>query len=107
LWKKGQGHTRETCDKISATLTGRKQSAEHIANMIAAKKGFKQSNKQKETARKLRSKTWMITAPNGQVTIVNNLVDFCRKSNLPRASVVFMHIKRGKPFRGFTFKKLD
>jgi hypothetical protein len=49
--------------------------------------GFKQPDSQKQAISKALSKNWQITSPSGDITIINNLRQFCRDNNLDQGNL--------------------
>jgi len=76
-WNYGKNTSEEVKKKISKTSKERKQSIEHINNMVNAK-----------------SQNWQIIYPNGKKEIIKNLSKFCRENNLQQSDMV--RISQGK-----------
>jgi len=105
VWIKGEGFSREHCDKISASLRGKKQKKSHVINAANARRGFSQSDKQKAVAKKMFAKAFLVTDPNGMTHIVQNLAEFARKTNAP-INALYQATKYGRPYRGFLFRRM-
>ena len=61
---------------------GRKWSEDYKKNMSAISKGKKITEEHKKNISKGKSKTWLITNPNGDKITVINLHEYCKQNNL-------------------------
>lgn len=116
----GHKHSAETKAKMSKSHTGIKQSSEAKAKLSEQRMGSKNPNYGKQCSKKEKEerrskniefyntngKAYKITLPSGDVVITNNRKEFCRTHNLNYFSVVDA-IKRGKPYKGYEFCKLE
>jgi len=68
--------------------------------------GKTQSEESKEKRRKMSSKDYVVTFPDGSVKMVNNLLDFCDVHNLNYRNAMGVLSGRCSQHKGFRFSKV-
>jgi hypothetical protein len=86
----GRTHTKETKIQMSETKKGKKRTAESRRKQSEARKGRKHTEEQI----RVRSKSYIITDPLGEVFRIVNLSKFCRENGLSQGNMC--HVASGK-----------
>lgn len=68
--------------------------------------GFKQPQSQKDKVSKALSKTWNITDPNGNTSVIENLTQFCKDNNLDQGNMMHVANGRQKQHKGYTCSRV-
>lgn len=119
----GGKHHTTTKQKISDALTGRSLTEDHKRKISSSKAGktisaetlikrnlTRERNKEagivyghtcSDTTKNIISKDWIVTAPDGSVTIIRNLTEFCRQNNLARVGMMDVANGKQKQHRGW------
>jgi len=85
----GKEHSLETRVLISEKLTGRKMS---------------ESFSKKQTGNERGALEYIVTFPNGETSVVKNLMKFCREHGLI-ATNAYVAIQKSRPYRGYMFRR--
>jgi len=120
----GKTHSEETKQKIGAARIGKSLPQETIEklkiiksgvnNPMYGKKGELSPNYGKlhsEESKRKRSIsnakfTWEITSPIGEVVIINNLSEYCRKNNLSVGCMTMVAAGKQDSHKGYACKKI-
>lgn len=89
-WNKGKTNvfSQESIDKISKKASERHEQGKYdYERMGESRKGFKQSDFQKKRITETLAKTWQVTSPEGVVTTIINLRQFCKDNNLDQGNM--------------------
>lgn len=78
----GIPHTEETKQKISKAKKGVSLSEDHKKKISESLKGKKNSDNQKKKAAEKLAMNWLVTDPDGNTFVVNNLRKFARENGV-------------------------
>ena len=91
---KGVTRPRWICDKIAASNTGKKASAETRAKISAIHKGKKCTEEHKRKVSEAKASPHRITFADGREMVVENAVTFCKENKYN--FVCFYNVRNGK-----------
>src|SRR6266566_9622587 len=82
-------HNQETKEKLSILARGRTpwNKGKKCPTLSSSLLGKSHTLEHREKTSKAQSKTWQITTPEGEITVVTNLKKFCVSNNLQSSSM--------------------
>ena len=98
---KGQFFSAETRKKMSESAKGRIRSEETRNKLSEALKGRICSEEHKLKMSEVKSKTWTLIDPNGNILTIKNLAKFCRENNLGQASMCCVAKGERRSYKGW------
>ena len=84
----GIPHTEETKKKISVAKKGSKLTLDHRQKISKSLRGKKNSQSQKDKVSKALAMDWIVTDPQGNTFIVNNLRKFATERGLCQGNLI-------------------
>lgn len=101
-WNKGVPRTTDEKAKMSAAMTGRKQSKQTVAKRVAKTRGLKRSS---ATISRISS-TWTIISPDSRSMTVTNLSAFCRTNGLTLSCMINVANGKRRHHKGYLCSRL-
>jgi len=93
--------------KEDKEMISKKISISNMGNQRAKGKHWTLSDEAKKNIGNAKSKTWLITYPNGKIETIKNMREFCRNNGLDQGALINVSRGKNKHHKGYICQKVN